>query len=422
MKRIGILTDFASPDPTYSLTIVAEEQLGMLLRAGYEPVAIVEEGFSPERVWCDVELRHIPSVRKSNKIEFYEGWEDNVTKLRESFNAALNGLDVVITHDLIYQAALMCHNFAAHDYAREHPDVGWLHWIHSASPSPMWAVNPKLAPVQIHPERTNIIFPNAFDVPRVARNFRCEIDTVAVVPHSTDVCGYLGFQDITKKLVYEKRLLEADAILLYPVRLDRGKQVEYVIRTGAALKKLGRSVRVICADFHSTGGDKVNYREHLASLAIDLGLDDNEMTFLSQFDDSLKTRSPREVIRDLMLLCNVFVMPSRSETYSLIAQEAALCGAMLILNRDFPPMRSIYGPDAAYYQFSSNIDALTGNDGTTTTEYEDVDDYFHSIALRVAYELQHNIVLAQQRRIRQERNPDYVFKKFIEPLFHTWEG
>jgi hypothetical protein len=123
-----------------------------------------------------------------------------------------------------------------------------------------------------------------------------------------------------------------------------------------------------------------------------------------------------------MLLCNVFVMPSRSETYSLIAQEAGLCGAFLILNRDFPPMRSIYGPDAAYYQFSSNIDALTGQDGETTTEYIDMDDYFRSIALRVAYELQHNIVLAQQLRIRKERNPDYVFRNFIEPLFMAWEG
>jgi len=128
------------------------------------------------------------------------------------------------------------------------------------------------------------------------------------------------------------------------------------------------------------------------------------------------------VVRDLMLLCNVFVMPSRSETYSLIAQEAGLCGAFLVLNFDFPPMRDIYGPAAAYYQFSSNIDALTGHDGETSTEYSDIDLFFHEVALRVAYELDHNPVLAQQKRIRQRRNPDFVFRRYIEPLFACRDG
>jgi glycosyltransferase involved in cell wall biosynthesis len=220
-------------------------------------------------------------------------------------------------------------------------------------------------------------------------------------------------------LVREKDLLSAEAIIVYPVRLDRGKQVEHVIRVGSSLKGIGRSVRVIIVGFHSTGGDKVTYREYLTGLAQELGLTEKEITFLSQFDDSLRVRSPREVIRDLMLLSNVFVMPSRSETYSLIAQEAGLCGAFLVLNQDFPPFRNIYGDDAAFYQFSSNINALTGLDGETNTQYDNIDDYFRGIALRIAYELEHNVVLAQQSRIRRERNPDYIFSRFLEPLFHA---
>ena len=43
-----------------------------------------------------------------------------------------------------------------------------------------------------------------------------------------------------------------------------------VLRTAAALKRQGRSVRAICLDFHSTGGDKVTYRNWLKGLAIDL--------------------------------------------------------------------------------------------------------------------------------------------------------
>ena len=423
MNTVSLLTDFGFPDSTYSLNIIAEEQLGMLHRAGYEPRGVVDEGFEPQRNWTHAELRYLPHVTKSNNVEFYDGWEESVATLRTMFEEVLEGVNVVITHDLVYQASMLWHNFAARQYARDHPDVRWLHWVHSATPSPVWMQrDPRLAPVQSHFPHSKTVYPNSYDVPRVAHNFRCEVDQVAVVPHPTDVCGYLGFQDVTRRLVREKRLLEADVILVYPIRLDRGKQVEYVLRTAAALKGVGRSVRVVIMDFHSTGGDKIVYRDWLKTLAIDLELNSIELTFASEFDESLHLNAPREMVRDLMLLCNVYIHPSKSETYSLTTQEAGLCGAFLVLNRDFPVMRSVYGPDAAYYQFSSGINALTGMDGETTTTYDDIDDYFHSVALRVAYELDHNVVLAQQTRIRRERNPDYIFRRYVEPLFSDWEG
>jgi len=423
MKRAAILTDFYIADSTYSLNIIAEGQIKMLLQAGYSPVGIVEESFKPERIWNDIELRRIPPTPKHNHIQFDEGWPQSVEILKSALDNILVDVDVVLTHDLIYQCATMWLNYAARWWASKHSDTLWLNWVHSATPSPVWTTqDERLTNLQRHFPNSFTVFPNSFDVPRIARNFRCEMDEVAVVPHPTDICNFLGFQEITKRLVRDKRLLEADVILVYPVRLDRGKQVEYVMRTAAAVKALGRSARVVCCDFHSTGGDKVKYRDELKALAVDLGLNSIEMTFTSEYDDSLEMRVPREVVRDLKMLCNVFVQPSVSETYSLITQEAALCGAFLVLNRDFPPFRAIYGPKAAYFQFSSGMDALTGMDGETRTEYADIDDYFKSIALRVLYELETNPVLAQNRRIRVERNPDYIFKRFIEPLFYSKEG
>jgi len=421
VKRVCVLTDFYSADPTYSLNIIAEEQLGMLVRAGYAPVAVVDTAFKPERIWGHeaVELRHIPPPKeRHNDVKFYNGFWDDVATIREALDDVLADVGVVLTHDLIYQSATLPHNFAARDWATSHTDTTWLHWVHSATPSPVWTRrDPKLAPVQCHFPHSMVVFPNAYDVPRVARNFRCNQRDVAVVPHPTDVCTYWGFQDITTRLVYDKHLLDADVIMVYPIRLDRGKQAEYIVHIAAALKEIGRSVRVVVVDFHSTGGDKVVYRDWLKTLAIDVGLNSEELTFTSEFDESLHVRAPRAVVRDLMLLCNVYVHPSTSETYSLTTQEAGLCGAFLILNRDFPPMRSIYGPNAKYCQFSSSINALTGMDGQTTTKYDDPAGYFRGLALEIAFELEYNWVLAQQKRIRQERNPDYVFRHFLEPLF-----
>ena len=423
METVAILSDFYSADPSYSLNIIIEGQIAMLASAGYSPIAIAEDIFVPERAWKLAEMRHIPShIKRGNSITFHEGWEEDVAKIREALDVALDGVDVVLTHDMIYQAATLWINMAARQYAKDHPNVTWLNWVHSVTPSPVWNQrDDRLAPAQVHFPHSKTVFPNDYDVPRVAKNFRCSMDDVAVVPHPTDVCNYLGFLDITKKLVQEKDLLSADAILVYPIRLDRGKQVEYVIHTASAIKKLGRSVRVVVCDFHSTGGDKVVYREWLKEYAIDQGLNSIEVTFTSEFDKSLEQRCPREMIRDLMLLSPVFLLSSKSETYSLIAQEAGLCGAILILNKDFPPMRSIYGPKGLYYPFSSNIDKLTGMDGETNTKYNDIDGFFKGIALRVIYELENNRVLAQQIRIRRERNPNYVFRKYIEPLFMAFD-
>ena len=431
MKTVAILSDFYVAQEAYSLNIIIEEQLGMLHRAGYAPIAIAEDIFKPVRNWKLAEMRTIPSgIKRGNSITFHEGWKEDVAKIRTSLDVVLEGIDVVITHDLISQPTTLWINMAARDYARAHSNVTWLNWVHSATTSPVWRQRDKrLASVQMHFPYSKTVFPNDYAVPVVAKHFRCSMDDVAVVPHPTDVCSYLGFQEVTKRLVQEKDLLSADAILVYPVRLDDGKQVEHVIHTAAAIKRLGRSVRVVCCDFHSTLGRKVVYREELKVLAIDQGLNSAEMTFTSEFDKSLELQCPRAMVRDLMLLCNVFVMPSRSETYSLVAQEAGLCGAILILNKDFPPMRSIYGPHAMYCKFSSNWDVMQdymdvdyqGRGTATNTKYDNPDEWFRGLAMRIIYQLENVDVLAQQKRIRKERNPDYVFRQFIEPLFACFD-
>jgi len=424
-KRIALLTDFYEADSTYSLNIIAEAQINMALNAGYPVVGIVSEGFKPARAWERIELRHIPSPKeRKNHIEFYPEIGDDVMATKAALDKALADVDVILTHDLIYQCATMPLNFAARAWAQQNPHAVWLNWVHSATPSPIWTTNDrKLEPLQRHFPNSKICFPNAWDVPRVCRAFRCEPDDVAVVPHPTDFGRFFGFQELTKKLVKEKGLLSADVVMIYPVRLDRGKQVEHVMHIAAALKRhFGMSVRLVTCDFHSTGGDKVEYRKDLKAMMPEMGLNDIDVTFTSEFHEDWHLRVPREVVRDLCLLANVHVQPSVSETYSLIAQEAAACGAFLVLNQDLPIFRSVYGSQAAYFQFSSAVNPLTGETAKFDTTYHDPDSYFQNIAGRIAYELQSNPVLNQRTRIRKERNPASIFKRYIEPLFYFKEG
>jgi glycosyltransferase involved in cell wall biosynthesis len=311
---------------------------------------------------------------------------------------------------------------AARKVAAERPDLLWLHWVHSATtPGLLNTKADYLDQVRTKFPHSFVVFPNEYSRPRVARNFGYDEADVKCVPHPIDIPEFFNFHPVTKRLALEKNILGADLVMTLPARLDRGKQVEFPIRIAASAKQMGRSVRFICFDFHSTGDEKVEYREWLEGLARKRGLNEQEVTFMSQFDEETRVSAPRRMIRDMLMVSNAFVLPSRSETYSLVAQEAAACGNILVLNFDFPPMRDIYGSKHPLYaKFSSNIDAMTGMDGDTVVEYNpSVDTYCNDIAGRVLYEVENNRGIAMRTRTRKTRNLRYIFKNYLEPLLYA---
>jgi len=417
--KVAILTNFTQRDECYSLNNVVETQISMLISGGYTPRVIVCEGFRPAGMYAhpDVDLAFIPNVPRSNNPRPPK--EEHVAQVEAALRPALEGVKAVLTHDLIYQPASLPENFAARRIAEDRPDMVWLHWVHSATaPSILQRDYPQLKHIKRVFPHSLLVYPNEYEHPRLSRNFGYAEDRIVCVPHVTDPAAFLDWHPLTRELFSNGAFLGAEVIGVYPCRLDRGKQVEVCIKIFAEIKRLGRSCRLLVMDFHSTGGDKVVYREELGSLARRMGVGE-EVLFTSQLHPDLHVGCPRQMVRDLMLVADVFILPSRSETYSLVAQEAALCGNLLVLNFDFPPIRSVYGEKAIYRKFSSNIDAMTGNDGETRTEYANEGAYMREVAGRILYELSTNLTLAQRNRIRRTRNPHAVFRDYLEPLLYA---
>lgn len=430
-KRVAIFTTFTSADSAYSLNRVVQDQIKMLVTHGYEPTVIVADSSTwdnpPENYGLPgVTIKKIPNVPVSNEVKSDETFDADVLALKESLEEILKDVDVILTHDIVYQPAALKHNLAARKVAKENPEKLWLHWIHSAT-SPY-----NLIGLRQHftDEYINLIqekFPNSFYIffndyskPRVAANFNVSEEDVKIIHHPTDYCRFFRFEPFIEEMVEKYKLLSADAICVYPARLDRGKQVEVAVKVMASLKKLGNSVRMIVVDFHSTGGDKVTYRQELKDTGIDWGLNEQELIFTSEVRPEWEYQAPQDVVNQLMIMQNVMVMPSRSESYSLVTQEAALSFSVGVLNQDFPPFRDIFGVGPFYKKFSSNLDILTGLDGDTTTKYNNERAYFEDIAGSVNYELKNNRVLTWNIKLRKERNLDYVFRNELEPLL-SWE-
>lgn len=435
-KKVCIFTQFSDNPEAYSLNRVVKDQLKMFLKGGYKPTVIVAESFVPSGIYADknVTIKKIPLVPVHNEVKKDETFDRDVEDLYRSLKDILNDIDVVITHDIIYQPSALKHNAAARKVAEELPKIKWLHWIHSAtSPAVLTNLKPYfedayIATIQKPFPHSLYVFFNDYSIPRIAKNFKVPEDMVAVVHHPSDLKEIFALSDDMEKFVVEKEIYMADAICVYPIRLDRGKQVEFVIKTMAMLKDFRLSVKVVIVDFHSTGGDKLTYRDDLKNVAIDYGLQQDELLWTSEVSPFWEAEVPHDDVMGLMRMSNVFIMPSVSESYSLITQEAGMNKCVVVLNQDFPPFRDIFGKDAIYRKYSSNIDVMTSMDGFTKTKYggDNVSDderpnleknYHRETAGMIANQLMSKN-LSMSIFLRRFRNLDYVFKHELEPLFY----
>jgi len=432
-KNIAIFTNFFSYDQAYSLIRVTEDQIKMLVRNGYKPRVIVSESFVAEGAFAhkDVDLRKIPNVPCHNQVKKDPTFDADVEEIKTSLREHLKDIDVCITQDIVYKPSELKYNFASRQLVKEFPKLSWLHWINSATPpvtlnSLMGMFTDEyLNLMKIPFPNSKYVFFNDISKDAIAKNFSVTKDDVRIVPHPSDLDEIYGVKSgLLKSFIKKRDIYSADAICIYPIRLDRGKQVQFPIKTMAKMKEFGLDVRMIVVDFHSTGGDKVTYRDELKAIGIDWGLDTKELSFTSEFNEQWEGSIPHDDVLALFRMSNIFIMPSVSESYSYITQEAALTGNAIVLNQDFPPFRDIFGRDAIFRKYSSNWDVATGydeaigEDKNTTTKYWSEEGYHKDTAGLLVARLKNEISLAMQIRIRKLRGLDYVFKHHLENLFY----
>ena len=426
MKRAVVITTFVSYLEAFSLCGVVATHLKALIDAGYTPSLVACQGFEADGIFAHPALRRhlmpVASLRgEDDAVQKPARFRDDVEAIKAALRPVLAQADVALTHDVVYLPTDLTYNVACRALAEELPHLRWLHWIHSAPEAhrSFPEADPRRARFSPFPN-SQIVYPNAYDVPRVAQQYAMPERDVRVVPHALDYEALFAFHPLTCALVERFDLYAPDIFAIYPIRLDRGKQAEKLVRLFAALKQTGRSVRLLVVNFHSTGAHFIAYRDEIRKEAAGLGLSDEEVIFTNRIDalpgidtqdlHAYRIEFPRKVVLDLFHLTNVYVHPSASETYSLVCQEAAACGNLLFLNDDFPPMRELYGAAAKYVKFSSSL--------FTTTYTPNETAYYADVARQMLYHLQSEHTIQQKTRLRQTRNLQTVFRTHLEPLLY----
>jgi hypothetical protein len=186
-----------------------------------------------------------------------------------------------------------------------------------------------------------------------------------------------------------------------------------------AIKKQGRSVRMILFDFHSTGGDKLIYKEELKQIGRQWGLTEKELIFISEWKPETHYNVPRQFIMNMKKISDFAMHPSNTETYSLVCQESMATKNFCVLNYHLPVMRDIYGSKNCLFEpFGSTVNILDGENGRTDLNIQDEDVHFTNLANKILYFVEGNPVINQWRFIRQNRSLQTVFKKELEPLLY----
>ena len=335
-------------------------QIRQLRRGGYEPNFLVCENFGDaEKEYKEATVHKIIPVghlEDYRKADLDEKHQELVDKTSEALIKIIDelGINLMLTHDVVFLGWHYPYALAVQKVSRERPDVKWMHWIHSipSGMNPIWDIRK-------YGKNHKLVFPNKTEALRVAEQFRGVIEDVVPIHHVKDIREFAEFSEPTNRFIDEYGLMDADVIQIYPASVDRleAKGIDKLMMVFGAMKTyFGKKVRlVICNQW-------CNVDKHRDSVEAALKRGENhgliaqeDLIFTSRFEvPTWELGLPSKMVSELMMLGNLFMFPTREESFGLVLPEAALMGGCLVVaNASLDMMREVTGNNALFWDFGS---------------------------------------------------------------------
>lgn len=414
---VGIITTFYEFNPSYSLCSVVESQLHALIKYGYKTVLFVHDNFKDDvKLPVGVEIRKIMPrfllVDYSAHQEVSQDLESQADEAYMALKEHTKDIDIVLDHDLIFQAWFLPYCMAIHKLAEE-TQIRWFHWIHS---------NPSVQPKDLKyphslryklPKNSKLVYLNNYYLVNAAESYGAYPKDVRIVYNPLDPRLFLNLDPFVCSLIDKYEILSADFLQIYPVstpRMVSGKQLNIIIEILSQLKKQGKRVCLVVCNAHANDKREKQLIGETLAIASQKGITRNELIFTSLEDEpNYEHGVPRNVVSQLFQLANLFIFPSTSENCSLILLEAMLSNNLLILNESVPPMREFGKEHALYFKFGGMQEQVT---------YTDMSAFMADVAKIIISEFNTNKVLKASNEIKKNYSYDFIFKNQLEPLFY----
>jgi len=400
--KIALLTNFMEFQPGYSLTGIVKDQAIMLSRFGHDVHLFVNSGYNGEEFDESVTLHksipftHLIDYESVNDVT--DEHKEIIEQCRKNLVEELADFDFAFTHDFVFTGWFMIYGQACKQATISLPNLRWLHWIHS-----------------VH----KLVFPNNTDRIRVAEQFRGFSDDVRIIPHIKDLRTFFDFNEDTCRFIDKyPAIMQADVVQVLPASVDRlsSKRVKEVMNMFAEMKMQGKSVFLVIVNQWATGRkqkeDTNIYRTHAMKNGL---IDQKEFAFTSDFESpKFDVGIPKEMLRELFQCSNLFIFPTREESFGLVVPEASLAGGVfMVLNKSLQMQVEISGNFATYFEFGSH---------TQTFNPDDPAKYYHDLAMITIARMKENESVMTKTFMRQRYNMDNLYRTFYEPTMMELKG
>jgi len=416
--KIALLTNFMAFEPGYSLTGIVKDQAIMLSKYGHDVHLFVNSGYNGEEFDESVTLHktipfaHLKDYKSINDIT--PEHQEIIEQTRQMLVEELKDFDFAFTHDFVFTGWFMIYGQACKRATKDLPNLKWLHWIHSV-PSVMsdwWYI-------KHYGENHKLVFPNTTDRIRVAEQYRGFADDVRVIPHIKDIRTFFDFHDDTCRFIDKyPAVMQADIVQILPASVDRlsSKRVKEVMNIIAEMKMQGKSVCLIIANQWATGRQQKEdtdvYRQHAMKNGL---IDQKEIAFTSDFESpKFDVGIPKVMLRELFQCSNLFIFPTREESFGLVVPEASLAGGVfMVLNKSLQMQIEISGNNCTYFEFGSHINTFNPVDPAK---------YYHDLAIITLGRMKENESVMTKTFMRQRYNMDNLYRSYYEPIMLELKG
>jgi glycosyltransferase involved in cell wall biosynthesis len=404
--RVAIL-HYTAPPVVGGVEHIIEMHTRLLTNADYSVTVLAGRGGSASNVTTipEVDSEHPDNLKVMRSLE--QGIvppEFNALQatIENSLAPILSASDLLIVHNVFHchfnlplTAAL--HHLTGGGVARR--VITWCHdisrYVNPASGAELrfgfpWDLfrtyRPEITYVAVSSQRQRSL----------AEILQCPIGAIRVIPDGVDSSLLLGLSELGQHLVQEFRLLEADVIILMPIRITRAKNIEFGLRVTAALKTSGVWPKLVVTgppDPHTP--DIQAYYHQLLALRHELGVDD-QVVFVHEGTSSL----PRPLalsaahVAELYRVCDLILMPSHREGFGMPVLEGGLVGRP-VFGTAMPILEDIGG---------ESIYAI-GQDEPPA-----------QVAARIKWWMRNNPAYNLRRRVRQDYRWPIIFARSIQPL------